>query len=123
MTQILRTTQRITSTGGESFGWESFQGVGSDGAESFGSSITLTGHIVEYDGSEKNQYAVQPDGTLVRTPVVIFMPGDASTVPIVGDRITIDSDRVFFVAEKVIVHGLWYTRASPDHFTLKLKAD
>ena len=120
--QVLRTTQRLTSTQGEAFGWESFTGIDGAGKKSYATSVDLTGHVVEYDGSKFNQFAVAPDGTAIRIPVVIFMAGDAGTVPAVEDRITLSDARVFFVAEKVPVHGLYFTRAAPDHYKLKLKA-
>lgn len=119
MTQVLRTTRRLTK---ETVQWEIFTGLDGAGSPSYDTATDLTAHVVEYDGSRGHEYLIDAAGTQVRIPVVLFVEGDVTPVPDEQDRITIDS-ATYTVFQKFTVHGLTYTRASPDHYKFALRAE
>ena len=120
MTQVLRTTRLLAK---ETVQWEVFSGLDGTGSPAYLTATDLSAHVVEYDGSKGHEYLVDGAGTQVRIPVVLFVVGDTASVPAEQDRITIDSTRVFTVFQKTTVHGLMFTRATPDHFKFALRSE
>jgi hypothetical protein len=120
MMQIMRTTQLLPK---ETVTLERVDGHDGQGLTTYESAVTFEANIVEYDtaalaGEAGSQFVTNADGSMIRTPLSLYVQGDELEVPNEEDRVTVDS-KAYIVKERKLVHGLLYTRAEPDHYRLR----
>jgi hypothetical protein len=123
--QILRTTRNLPK---EDVGYQDRTGLDGQGAPSYGSSVDLSANVVEYDTATSGrgsgaQFVTAPDGSIIRTPLTLYVEGDSLVVPAVEARIALSDGRSFIVAEVAKVAGLLFSRHEPDHYRVRCKVE
>jgi hypothetical protein len=124
VTQILRTIRRLPK---ETLEYEPFAGLDGQGSPSYDTPISFEANVLEYDptgsgSSRGHQFVNKADGSLIRTPLTLYVAGDAASVPAEQDRITVDATN-YIVMERAKVSGLRYSRNSPNHYRLRCRRE
>ena len=120
MARVLRTTRRLPK---ETLTFEPFESLDGQGMPDYGTPVEFEGNVLEYDASNAEQFVVTKDGSRVRTPLTVYVEGDAPDVPNEQDRVTLSEGRTFIVAERKKVSGLTYSRSEPDHYRLRCRIE
>jgi hypothetical protein len=121
--RMLRTTSALPT---ETLELERFAGLDGQGLPSYETEVEFEANVVEYDfrGARTGgrEFAVDVDGSEVRTPLNLWIQGTASVVPDEQDRVT-RGESPFIVVEKKTVQGLRRLASEPDHYHLRCRKE
>ncbi len=115
---MLRTTATLPT---ETLELERFSGLNGQGLPSYDSPVDFEANVLEYDfagRSEGRQHVIQSDGSVILTPLTLYVRGTADVVPNEQDRIIRDETE-HIVRERIAVQGLRRLADEPDHFRLR----
>lgn len=121
--RILRTTRRLPK---EMVLLERFEGLDDQGKSDYSPGEPFEANVAEYDValfSRGAEFAATPDGSRVRTPLTLYVQGDAAVVPNEQDRVALADGRRFIVVERTPFSGLRHTRSEPDHYRLRCRVE
>ena len=115
MPQILSTTTNLPT---ETVGYEAPNGYDGQGMTAYATSVDVEANVVEYDMASKDgaQFVTNPDGSLSRIALTLYVRGDSAVVPAEEGRITLSDARKFIIKDRRAVSGLRYSRLLPDHY-------
>ena len=120
--RMLRTTAALPT---ETMELERFSGLDGQGLPAYEDAVEFKANVVEYDFAASRrgrEFAVDVDGSRVRTPLNLWIHGTASVVPGEQDRVTRGGGR-FVVVEKRVVQGLRRLASEPDHYHLRCRRE
>jgi hypothetical protein len=120
--RMLRTTSALPT---ETLELERFAGLDGQGLPSYEAEVEFEANVVEYDFTgfgRGREFAVDVDGSEVRTPLNLWIQGTASVVPSEQDRVT-RGGSPFIVVEKKTVQGLRRLASEPDHYHLRCRKE
>jgi hypothetical protein len=124
--QILRTTQRLPK---ETVEYEEPTGADAQGRTTYGTPAQFEANVVPYDtvvqANKGARYVTDKDGSIIVTPLTLYIEGDEPNVPYEECRITLADtpEKRWIVAERSAPSGLDYTRFEPDHYRLRCRAE
>jgi hypothetical protein len=120
--QILRTTQRLPK---EMLQYEPTVGFDGQGKPSYGTPVSFEANTLLYDPANSGhgaQFTVNATGSVVRIPLMLYVQGDETNVPVEGGRVT-RAGRKYIVVEAKPVSGLDYTPDEPDHHEIRCRTE
>lgn len=119
MPQILQTTASLPL---EALTYEPMGPLDGQGMPGWGSPVAFNANVMEQAGSSGWAFMTMPDGSQVRTPFTLYVPGSETSVPREGDRVEIDS-AYYIVVERTAPRGLAFGRDAVDHYRLRLREE
>ena len=114
MSRVMRTVRRVPK---EVVSVEPFESISSRGVVTYGTAVDVSARVVRTD-----DYITASDGTKIRTPLVLYVVGDAEYLPREQDRVTVDEES-FVVAERRAPRRLGRTRDQIGHVRLACRLE